>query len=84
MAKKKRVTMRRLHFSLPPWMVDRLQAVAQEDGRTVADLLRRLILRHLRDLDPEGLPNVNRIAAWKRASKSLDGLPKTGKRRKSM
>jgi predicted DNA-binding protein len=75
--------MQRLHVSLPPWMLDRLRAIAEDDGRTVAELLRRLILNHLRAVDPESrLPNASRLASWKRASKSLEGTTRKRKRRK--
>jgi hypothetical protein len=71
--KKKRVLMQRQHFSAPPWMLERLAAVAADEGRTVAELIRRLILHYLHDVDPEGLPRPQRIASWKRASRSLEG-----------
>lgn len=79
--RKKRVLMSRQHFSAPPWMLERLAAVAADDGRTVAELIRRLILNYLRDVDPEGLPRPQRIASWKRASNSLEGAGRVGKQK---
>lgn len=75
--------MLRRHISAPPWLWQRIEELARIDGRTVAELVRRLLIRHLREEDPDSrpLPNAQRLASYKRASRSLDGTPTTRKRK---
>jgi Ribbon-helix-helix protein, copG family len=67
----------RRHISAPEWLWDRVEQLAQADGRSVTELVRRLLINHLRR--EEGrllgetppLPSSSRVGHYKRASKSI-------------
>ena len=79
--KKKRVLMIRRHVSAPEWLWSGIEELAEVDGRSTSELVRRLLLAHLRAVDPEGLPRPQRIASYKRASRSLEGAGSARKRK---
>lgn len=56
MPKKKRGLMMRRHISAPDWLWSRITLLAEADGRIVAELVRRLMLGHLRREDPASRP----------------------------
>lgn len=76
MAKRKRTLMVRRHISAPEWLWDRVERLAQADGRSVTELVRRLLINHLRREEARllgetpPLPSVARVGHYKRASGS--------------
>jgi hypothetical protein len=76
--------MQRRHVSAPPWLWERITALAEADGRTTAELLRRLMVNYLRAEDASGLPlpNAQRLRSYKRASASEHSSSRAGKRRR--
>lgn len=74
--KKKKALMVRRHISAPDWLWERLEATAKADGRSVTELVRRLIINHLRKEEPRllggsaPLPNARSVGHYKRARDS--------------
>lgn len=76
--KKKRAVMVRRHIAAPDWLWDRVESLAKADGRSVTELVRRLLINHLRKeegrtLMPsngEGrpLPSVAKVGHYARAT----------------
>lgn len=79
--KKQRAVMVRRHISAPDWLWGRVEELAKADGRSVTELVRRLLINHLRKEEgrtliptaSEGrpLPNSAKIGHYKRAADSL-------------
>ena len=70
----------RRHIAAPDWLWDRVEAVAKADGRSVTELVRRLLINHLRreegrtlvPTNGEGrpLPSTAKVAHYARAADS--------------
>ena len=76
--KRRKALMVRRHIAAPEWLWHRVEAVAKADGRSVTELVRRLLINHLRreegrtllPTEPAPLPHVSKIGAYRRASES--------------
>lgn len=68
----------RRHISAPSWLWERVEDLAKADGRSVTELVRRLLINHLRKEEgrtlmpstSEGrpLPSVDKVGHYRRAS----------------
>lgn len=74
---KKKVLMVRRHIAAPDWLWERVEALAQADGRSVTELVRRLLINHLRREEArltgeaQPLPSAAKVGHYRRASKSV-------------
>jgi len=74
--KRKKAIMIRRHIAAPDWLWLRVEAAARADGRSVTELVRRLIINYLRKsedrllIPTEGgaLPDVSKVGAYRRAA----------------
>ena len=76
--KKRRAIMVRRHIAAPDWLWSRVEALAKADGRSVTELVRRLLINHLRreegrtliPTESEGrpLPHVSKVGHYARAT----------------
>ena len=68
----------RRHISAPEWLWERVEELAKADGRSVTELVRRLLINHLRREEPRvlgddgarPLPNVAKVGHYRRAADS--------------
>lgn len=74
--KREKALMIRRHIAAPDWMWARVEAAARADGRSVTELVRRLIINYLRKaedrllipIDGGPLPDVSKVSHYRRAA----------------